>query len=123
MDKILIRDLPLQAIIGVRDAERNRRQRVTADVTLELDLKEAARSDSLAATVDYSQVEEELKRLGETSSFQLLEALAGAMIAQVLRHPPVRAVTVRLEKPGAARYGRSVVVEMTRRRGEDSHGQ
>ena len=121
MDKILIRELPLQTIIGVYGAERTRRQRVTADVTLELDLEEAARSDALAATVDYARVEAELKQLGETSHFQLLEALAGAMIEQVLKHPRVRAAAVRLEKPGAARYGRSVVVEMTRRREEEHH--
>ena len=123
MDKILIRELPLQAIIGVYDTERIRRQRVTADVTLELDLEEAARTDALTATVDYAQVEAELKQLGETSRFQLLEALAGAMIAKVLEHPRVCAAAVRLEKPGAARYGRSVVVEMARRRGEEHHGQ
>lgn len=116
MDKIIICDLPLQALIGVYAAEQDRRQRLILNLEIELDLSRASVSDALVDTVNYAEIEERLVRLGETSHYQLLEALAGAAAALVLEYEPVTSVRVRIEKPGAARFGRAIAVEINRTR-------
>lgn len=116
MDKIIICDLPLQALIGVYAAEQDRRQRLILNLEIELDLSRASVSDALADTVNYAEIEERLVRLGETSHYQLLEALAGAAAALVLEYEPVTSVRVRIEKPAAARFGRAIAVEINRTR-------
>ena len=116
MDKIIICDLPLQALIGVYAAEQDRRQRLILNLEIELDLSRASVSDALVDTVNYAEIEERLVRLGETSHYQLLEALAGAAAALVLEYEPVTSVRVRIEKPAAARFGRAIAVEINRTR-------
>ena len=116
MDKIIICDLPLQALIGIYAAEQDRRQRLILNLEIELDLSRASVSDALVDTVNYAEIEERLVRLGETSHYQLLEALAGAAAALVLEYEPVTSVRVRIEKPGAARFGRAIAVEINRTR-------
>lgn len=61
MDRIFISGLRVNAIIGCYPAERERRQGVTIDVELETDLAEAARSDELADTVNYAEIEERIQ--------------------------------------------------------------
>ena len=116
MDKIIICDLPLQALIGIYAAEQDRRQRLILNLEIELDLSRASVSDALVDTVNYAEIEERLVRLGETSHYQLLEALAGAAAALVLEYEPVTSVRVRIEKPAAARFGRAIAVEINRTR-------
>ena len=112
MDRIFISGLRVNAIIGCYPAERERRQGVTIDVELETDLAEAARSDELADTVNYAEIEERIQALAAGSSFKLIEALAGAVGRLVLEYDAVRRAKVRIDKPGAAQHSRSVAVEL-----------
>lgn len=112
MDKICLNRIPCSVIVGTLPGERTRRQVVVFDLALELDLSAAAASDALSDTVDYSEIERKTVELAEQSGFLLLEALAGAVGRMVLEYPPVRRVRVRVEKPRAARFGRSVSVEL-----------
>jgi FolB domain-containing protein len=54
----------------------------------------------------------------ETSQFFLVEALAEKIAAICLEHPSVEEARVRVEKPTALRFARSVGVEITRGRGK-----
>lgn len=112
MDFIHINALKVNTTIGCMPAERERRQGVTLDVSIGLDLAEAAKSDSLADTVDYAEIEEKIQVLVSGSEFRLIEGLAGAVGRLVLACGPVQLVKVRVEKPGGARYARSVTAEL-----------
>ena len=116
MGKISICDLPLHVTVGVYPAEREQRQKLLLNVEFELDLSLAAESDDLYKTVNYAEIEERIVSLAEKSSFQLLEALAGAICRLVLEYDMVQQVTVCLEKPLAAKYARSIAVEHTMKR-------
>lgn len=116
MGKISICDLPLHVTVGVYPAEREQRQKLLLNVDFELDLAKAAASDDLYDTVNYAEIEERIVQLAETSSFQLLEALSGAICSLVLEYGMVQQVTVRLEKPLAAKYARAIAVEHTQKR-------
>ncbi len=116
MDKIHIQDLHLRTVIGVHEWERKVRQDVTLNLVLETDLKKAGQTDNIADTVDYRTLTKSLITFVEMSSFFLIEKLAESVAERVLQTPGVQAVMVRLDKPGALRYTRSVAVEIRRSR-------
>jgi len=112
MDKIIINDLRLPVIVGTLPAERIRRQEISIDLELELDLAAAGQSDDLGHTVDYAEIERRVIELAENSSFRLLEALAGAIGRLVLSFDRIERCRVRITKPRALRLARGVAVEM-----------
>lgn len=116
MDKIHIRDLALQCVIGVFDEERDHKQDVLINITLFTDLREAGESDNIEHTVNYKAVKQAVKALVEGSSFMLVEALAEAIAKTCLKFERVEQVDVLVEKPGALRYVRTVGVEISRKK-------
>ena len=114
LDKIHIRGLLLRCVIGVRDWERTVRQDVLLDVTLHADLTAACAADSLPDTVDYVSVNKRLIDMVEGSSFALIERLAEEVAKVCLEDSRIRRVDVRLDKPGALRFARTVGIEITR---------
>ena len=116
VDRILIQDLLLRCVLGVNPEERGKRQDVVLNVTLWVDLSLPGRTDRIEDTLDYKSLKKGLVRLVEGSSFCLVEALAEAAARLCLEAPRARAVTVRVDKPGALRFARSVAVEIHRRR-------
>jgi dihydroneopterin aldolase len=83
---------------GVLPEERQRAQPFEVDITIETHLAPAARTDDLAATVDYGAVIASVVEIIETRSYALLEALASAIADDVLARPGVEAVTVEVRK-------------------------
>ncbi len=118
MDKILISDLLVRAIIGVNDDERHKPQDVLINVALYTDTRRAGASDDLADTVDYGATARRIVALAEGSRYFLVEALAEAVARLCLEDSRVEEVWVRVEKTRALRYGRAVGVEIERRRTE-----
>ncbi len=115
-DTIRIRRLRVPCIIGTTELERARPQEVVLDVSLQLSLSAAGRSDRLEDTVDYSQLAARLTAQVGASSFQLLEALAEAVASTCLGDPRVHRVEVRVEKPRAVPLARSAAVRIVRER-------
>ncbi len=117
-DQIYIKDLSLRTIIGINDEERRNRQDVLINMTLFTDLRPAGISDQIADTVNYRTLTKQVIALVEASRFFTVERLA-AEIAQVcFTDPRVEAAQVRVEKPGALRFARSVGVEIYRTRAD-----
>ncbi len=113
-DQIRIRDLMLTCILGVNEVERRERQNVCVNLTIFTDTRAAARSDSLAETVDYRRLKLAVRTMVETSEFNLLERLAEEVASLCLEEPRVTGVRVCVGKPGALRRARTVEVEITR---------
>ena len=115
MDQIHIRQLKLNAVIGVYPRERQARQAVILDLALHTDLQEAGRSDQLTETVDYTALVERIRKAVAESRFQLLEALAEHVADLCLREPRIAAVDVTVAKPDALPdIGVAVTVHRTR---------
>ena len=117
MDRILISDLLVRCIIGIRDDERKNKQDVLINLSLSVDLRKAGKSDSIEDAVDYAVLKKKIVAMTESSRFFLVEALAEKIAELCLEHPAVRQAQVRVEKPTALRFARSVGVEITRERG------
>jgi len=116
MDRILISDLLVRCIIGVRDEERRDKQDVLINVALSVDLRKAGASDRLEDSVDYRALNKQILHMAESSQFKLVESLAQAVADICLGHPSVQEATVRIEKPGALRFARNVGIEIVRQR-------
>ena len=116
MAKITIVDLEVFYHVGVPDEERAQPQRLLLTVAMEVDFSTAARSDSIADTVDYFAVSQRLLNHGAGRSWKLIEKLAADLAELILAEFKPEAVTVQVQKfplPQA----RWVTVSLTRTRG------
>lgn len=116
MDRILISDLSARCIIGINEDERREKQDVLINLVIFADLGRAARSDKFEDSVDYRSLKKKVLNMVEASKYYLLEALAESIAQVCLEQPGVRQVQVRVDKPSALRFARSVGVEIERKR-------
>ena len=86
---------------GVLREERSEGQQFTADVEIVVDVSEAAASDDLSMTVDYSAVAHEAVAVLEGEPRQLIETVAEEIARRVLSHRTVRSTRVTVHKPDA----------------------
>ena len=120
LDRIIIRDLALRGIIGINDWEREHPQDIVINLVLSVDTRAAAASDDIADSLNYRTLTKEIATLVESSSFHLIEALAQAVARLCVVEMGAESARVRVEKPGALRWARSVGVEIERGRGDFS---
>ena len=114
MDRIFLRDLSLETVIGTLPEERLKKQTLVLNVTLDLDLTRAGMTDDLAYSVNYQELESEIISLGNNSSFLLIERFASAVLDLCMAFPLVRRAEVTVDKPGALTHCRSVAVQLSR---------
>ena len=114
MDKILIQDLIVHAIIGVNDWERNKAQDILINIEIGTDLKHAGASDKLEDSISYRTVTKQIIGLVETAQRFTVEALAEDIATLCLQELKAASVRVKVEKPGAVTGTRSVGVEIER---------
>ncbi|MEC9475537.1 MAG: dihydroneopterin aldolase [Planctomycetota bacterium] len=113
-DQIKIEDLVVRTIIGIFDRERDRRQEVKINLTLWADIRPAARSDDIEQAVDYRQLTKRIIEHVTDSHCMLLERLTEELASLVLENQSIVATRIKVEKPGALRYSRSVGIEIFR---------
>ena len=113
---IKIENLRLRTIIGIYDWEKETRQDLVINVTIDFDGRKAAESDSIEDTLDYKAINKRIIGFVETNNFNLLERVAGGICDIVFEDSAVRWVSVKVEKPGALRFADSVSVTEARER-------
>lgn len=118
MDKIIIRDLLLRGIIGINPDERVNMQDILINIVLYADISHAAASDSIEDAVNYKSITKRVIKHVEASSDQLVEKLVTDIARIILTEFPVERVQVRVEKPGALRFAKSVGIEIDRTRAD-----
>jgi dihydroneopterin aldolase len=114
MDKIFLRDLRIDTIVGIYDWERRATQTVSIDLEMAADVRRAARRDSIEDTLNYKRVAKRLIEFVGESRFQLVETLAEAVARVVVTEFPVPSVRVSVAKPGAIEGSREVGVTIER---------
>ncbi|MFU8764168.1 MAG: dihydroneopterin aldolase [Haliea sp.] len=114
MDIVFIRELRADAVIGVYDWERSIRQTLVLDLEMAWDNRPAAAGDAIEHALDYAAVSSRLVSYIESSSYQLLEALAEDLAALVLGEFGVPWLRLRLCKPGAVQQAQDVGVLIER---------
>ena len=120
MDRIHIQELALRCVIGMYPEERREKQDVILNITLFTDLRAPGETDELEGGVDYKEVKKRVRDLVESSSYLLIEKLATEVARLCLAPSTVERVVVRVDKPGALRFAKSVAVEIERTRDDFS---
>jgi len=118
MDKTFIKDLLVRGIIGIRDWEREKPQDILINITVFTDISRAAETDNIADCVDYSTLSKKVQAHAESAKRLTVEALANDLAKLCLEQKGIHKVIVRVEKPGAVRFAKSVGVEIERGREE-----
>ena len=113
-DRLSLLGMRFEARHGVHDWEKETPQAFEVDLVLYADLVSAAERDDLAATADYGMLYGVVREIVEDRSFDLIEALAGAIADAALAATDlsvVDAVEVRVRKPKAPIDGAFDTVE------------
>jgi FolB domain-containing protein len=98
-DRIEIRDVRLEAQVGVLAEEKVGTQPISVDLDLYRPLARAARQDELAATSDYAVVLDAVTVIVATQRFELLETLARRLAeAALAADRGIKSVTVVVER-------------------------
>jgi 7,8-dihydroneopterin aldolase/epimerase/oxygenase len=101
-DTIFVNGLVLHAYHGVMPHEAKVGQPFRLDLVLDIDLAEAARTDTLKASVSYATIVRTASDAFCANRYRLVEAAAGAVAEAILtRHDRVRSVRVTVRKPHA----------------------
>jgi FolB domain-containing protein len=114
MDKIFISDLLIRGVIGISERERESPQDILVNIVIYADITSAAKSDYVEDSVNYRTVAKKVLAHTETIKRYTVEALAEDISRLCLAEPGAKGVQVRVEKPGAVRFSRSVGVEIER---------
>ena len=100
-DRIVLQGISARGFHGVLDFEKIDGQEFVVDVTLDVDLRRAGRSDLLAHTVNYAEVAADIVSLIVGPSLDLIESLAEKIASLALSRPLVQSVEVTVHKPQA----------------------
>jgi FolB domain-containing protein len=122
MDKIIIKDLLLRGIIGINPDERTNKQDILINMVLYAGIGQAAVSDDIKDAINYRSITKRIIEHVEKSSDYLVEKLVTDIARIILTEFPVQRIQVRVEKPGALRFARSVGIEIDRSR-DDFDGE
>jgi len=118
MDLVSVRDLSIQAVIGVHDWEREITQTLVFTVELAADVRSAARHDDLADALDYSAVARTIASVVQDGRFRLIETAAERVAERLLAAHPVTWLRLEVRKPIASGgYTAAVTIERGTRPG------
>lgn len=116
MDAIVIRDLRVEALIGIHKRERHVTQTVSLDLEIGIPGAAVFKSDRVADTVDYEQVALKIRALAESGHFRLVETLAERIARLLLDEFRAPWVRVSAAKIGILANARFVGVTIERKR-------
>ena len=113
-DRIFLRGLEVECIVGFIEWERRIKQKVVIDFELPVDCRRAAVTDEVEQTVDYKKVSKRVIALVEASSYKLVETMAHRVALTILEEFALPWIRLSINKPGAIRGSRDVGVAIER---------
>lgn len=116
MDKIFIRGLSVETLIGIHAWEQRTPRPLIFDLELGTDIREAASSDNVRDAIDYQAVSEAVAKFTQEDPVGLLETLAERLSRQLFREFPILSLKLSINKPGAVAGVKAMGVEIERRR-------
>lgn len=115
MDKIFLRGMKADTLIGVYDWERERTQTLILDLDIGIP-EQSGENDDIGNTVHYGEVCDAVRAALAEQSFMLLETLAEYVAKLILDDFGALSVRVRIVKPGILPDVKEVGIEIERSR-------
>ncbi|MGH8687415.1 MAG: dihydroneopterin aldolase [Burkholderiales bacterium] len=116
MDAIQIRDLRVEALIGIHKRERHVAQTLSIDLDIGLPGTAVFASDKVADTIDYEQAALKIRALAGSGHFKLVETLAERIARLLLDELGAPWARVSVAKIGILPNAKFVGVSIERRR-------
>ncbi len=114
MDKVFIRGLTVEAIIGVFEWEKQVQQPLIFDLEMDWDITQAAETDDLQYALNYAAVTDRVIEFVQANQYDLLERLL-VQLAETLRQEfSIPKIKIRVEKPAVAPHAQAVGLEIER---------
>lgn len=105
----------IECIVGIHPHERVQEQTIEIDVAMDIDFAEAAGTECVDATIDYTEVARVLAELVVERKYQLVETMAEEAASLVLGSwPRVQRVEIVVHKPAAVPQARDTRVRVVR---------
>ena len=114
MDTIFLRDLEVDATIGIFEWEKRIKQKLRINLEMATDIAKAAATDSIDDTLDYKAVSKRVMQFVADSRYELVETLIEKVAEILLKEFNIPWVRVTISKPGAARGSRDVGISIER---------
>ena len=115
MDRLFVRELKVETIIGFWQWERLVKQVVSIDIEIATDARAAAAADAIDAALNYERLSQRVSELVGAAQFKLVESLAEAVAQVAVREFGAEWVKVQVAKPGAIPAARDVGIVIERR--------
>jgi len=116
MDAIILRDLRVEALIGIHKRERHVTQTVSIDLDIGLPGTVVFKSDKVADTIDYEQVALKIKALAADGHYRLVETLAERIARLLLEEFGAPWAKISVAKIGILANAKFVGVTIERKR-------
>ena len=116
MDAILIRDLRVEALIGIHKRERHVVQTLSIDLDIGIPGTAVFASDKVTDTIDYEQVTLRIKALAASGHFRLVETFAERVASLLIAELGAPWVKVSAAKIGILPNAKFVGVSIERRK-------
>ena len=113
-DTIFLRDLEIDATIGVYEWEKRIRQKVCINLEMAADISRAATSQSIDDTLDYKAVAKRIVQFVEASDCELIESLIEKVAAMLIQEFNIPWLRITISKPRAVRGARDVGITIER---------
>ena len=114
MDTVFIRDLSMDAVIGVFGWERQVHQKITINLEMATDISKAASTDDLEYTLDYKAISQKIRTLVDENQPKLVETLIELIAKTVMEEFNIPWLRISIAKPGAVRGSAAVGVTIER---------
>ena len=116
MDAIVVRELRVEALIGIHRRERHVKQTLSIDLDIGIPGTAVFASDKVADTIDYEQVALRIRDLATAQHYRLVETFAERVAALVMGDFGAPWVKVSVAKIGILPNAKFVGVTIERRR-------
>jgi len=99
--KLEIKDLKINAIIGIHEQEKTSKQPLIIDLTVYFDSKLAIETDNINDVVDYYDMSSDLINFVSNSKCELIETLSCKILERVLSNKKIKKAILSITKPKA----------------------
>lgn len=114
MSSIYVEKLEIYTILGITEEERKNKQKLIIDYWIDADISKAMLSDKIEDCVNYRTINKEILAIVLDSSYNTIERLLGVLLDLILSFDGVLHAKLKVAKPGALRYAKSVSITAER---------
>jgi dihydroneopterin aldolase len=113
LDKVFVKDLSIEMLIGIYPNEQQNKQRVIVNLEAWVDSTSSV-NDRYEEAVCYESLIRTIESTAHQGHINLVETLAEKIAAACLLNTKIQRVKIRIEKPDVIANASSVGIEITR---------